>query len=381
MRVLVILNRGMGAGCLNIYGGVWAETPFLDALAAESLVCRHHFSETPIGPDISKIWLDALKAWGKSAPFRVSILPPGGKLPIASLFSGAMELSSNLAKKALSKAIAKAAQNELLLVEKNDLLWPWPPALLATPDPGPALGEEANLEDASPFCLEMGPVDPFGPVARRLQFARAEILKEFDKELEEIYEEVDRAWAGSPWALVVTSDAGYGLGEVGHVGLNPVRPLSQETLRIPLVIHSPGLEPGVSVRTFTGHGSLGKWLVLARDHRESGIPSLFGQDQHLSQATNEKGHWSALRNSHSTYIRCEENRADDATLGGTTQEWYRQPDDWHEVNNLAIRESDACQIMGEALDKILNPEANENPAPQGGAYEGGAPFDHPDLCN
>ncbi len=381
MRILVILNRGMGAGCLNIYGGVWAETPFLDALAAESLVCRHHFSETPDGPDISKIWLKALKAWGKSAPFRISILPKGGKLPRPSLFLGARELSKTLSKNALSKAIANAAHDELLLVEKNDLLWPWPAEFLATLDPGPALGEEDPEEEVGVLNPQCGPIDPLSSVARRLQFARAEILKGFDKDLEEIYEEVDKAWAGSPWALVVTADVGFGLGEMGHVGPDPSRPLAQEALQIPLVIHSPGLEPGVTVRNFTCHDSVAEWLSVAKYHRGTGIPELFGRPQHLAQTKTEKANWTALRDGHSTLIRCEENGQQADTGGGLIQEWYRQPEDWHEVNNLAIRETDACQTLGEALDKILNPGATAGLDLQEGANEGVAPFDHPDLCN
>ena len=381
MRILVILSREMGADCLNIYGGLWAETPFLDALAAESLVGRHHFSETPEESALSKIWLKVLTAWGKSAPFRVSILPQGGKLPKASLFSGAQELSKSVAKKALSKAIAKAALDELLLVEKNDLLWPWPTELLATLDPGPALGEEATEEELSPLCPQLGPIDPLGSVARRLQAIRAQLLKEFDKELEEIYEEVDKAWAGSPWALVVTADVGFSLGEVAHVGPDPSRPLSQETLRIPLVIYSPDLEPGLSVRSFTGHGTLAQWLVLAREHKGPGIPPIVGLPQHLAQVKTKKGQWFALRDCHTTLIRCEENGPEGATGGDNTYEWYRQPEDWHEVNNLAVRESDDCQTLVEALDKFLNPEASGSPAHQEGAYEGGVPFDRPDPCN
>lgn len=361
MRVLLIVNRGMGAGCLNIYGGVWAETPFFDALAAESLVARQHFSESPNPSEISRIWLQGLKAWGKSAPFRLRIVDP--KLPKSepALISGAQELSPTLAFKALSKAIAKAARDELLIVERSELLWPWPGDILEVADPGPALGEADPEEETGPMEPQLGPVEPLGALARRLQAARAEILTKYDSELELIYNEVDKAWQGTPWALVVTSDTGFPLGEMGYVGPDPERPLSQEVLRIPLVIHSPEIEPGTAVRSFTGHSALADWLVLARDFHGEGIPDLAGEDHHLAHHTtkSETGEirWDSLRNGDSTLIR----RIDSSEEEGETLFWFRQPEDWHEVNDLATREADACQEASEHLDALLNPGANGEP--------------------
>ncbi len=359
MRVLLIVNRGMGAACLNIYGGVWAETPFLDALAAESLVARHHFSETPDTAEISQIWLQGLKAWGKLAPFRLRILDTKVPKAVPSLISGAQELSQTLALKALAKAISKAARDELLIVERTELLWPWPGDILEVADPGPALGEADPEEETGPMEPQLGPVDPMGALARRLQAARAEILTKFDSELELIYNEVDKAWHGTPWALVVTSDTGFPLGEMGWAGPDQERPLSQEVLRIPLIIHSPEVEPGLASRDFTGHRALADWLARARDFHEKGIPEVVGDDHHLSRHSthSETGEirWECLRDGDSTLIR----RTDSLKEEAETLFWFRQPEDWHEVNDLANREPDACQEASENLDELLSQGASE----------------------
>lgn len=359
MRVLLIVNRGMGAGCLNIYGGVWAETPFLDALAAESLVARHHFSESPDPGEISRIWLQGLKAWGKLAPFRLRIVDSKRPPSVPGLISGAQELSPNLASKALSKAIAKAGRDELLIVERSELLWPWPGDILEVADPGPALGEADPEEPTGPMEPAIGPIDPLGAHARRLQAARAEILTKFDSELELLYNEADKAWTGTPWALVVTSDTGFPLGEMGHAGPDPERPLSQEALRIPLIIHSPEIEPGSAARDFTGHKAFADWLARARDFHGNGIPELVGENHHLSRysAHSETGEirWDCLRDGNSTLIRKNDSSKED----GETLFWFRQPEDWHEVNDLANREPDACQEASGNLDGLLNPEASE----------------------
>ncbi len=361
MRVILIVNRGMGAGCLNIHGGVWAETPFLDALAAESLVARHHFAETPSPSEISGIWLQGLKAWGKNAPFRMRVVDPKLPRPFPALISGAQELSPALAAKALSKAIAKSGRDELLIVERGDLLLPWSEEILEVADPGPALGEADPEEPTGPIGAQLGLVDPMGAQARRLQAARAEILTKFDSDLELIYNEVDNAWRGTPWALVVTSDTGFPLGEMGHVGPDPERPLSQEVLRIPLVIHTPLIEPGSACRDFTDHRSFADWLIRARDFRGAGIPDLVGKSRHLARhlAPSEKGEirWDSLRDCNSTLIR----RANTLQEDDNCLFWFRQPEDWHEVNDLANREPDACQVAAATLDGLLSQGASEGP--------------------
>ena len=423
MRVLLLVNRGLMASSLNIHGGVWAQTPFLDSLAAESLVGRFHFSETPYDEEVRKIWSQGLKEWPAGSIHRFYIgerpetLPhwPGVKEPAA--------LPPGRWRSPIQKAIqsAKSAQPIVIIVETDFLLPPWEEAALSLADPGPALDESEELPDVeaelepldsassddmgdigsfeqnseedsrgheddqeleeeegeeefeedeeeeapaapepvAPVEFKLGPIDPEGADARRLQVGRALMLAAWDEEIESFYGMVDKSWAGSPWAMIVTSDTGFPLGEAGQVGQDEQRPLHQESLRIPLIIHAPGLEPGMALRELSDHGGLADWLAKARtwENRENPLPPFEGKPTHIARQGKGPNNWSALRTLDATLIA----KTAHAEPSVDELKWYEQPEDLFEFNDLAQREPERVAERYQVLREMLNPEANLNP--------------------
>jgi len=411
MRVILLVNRGLMASSLNIHGGVWAQTPFLDSLAAESLVARKHFSEVANPGAVRGIWAQGLSHWPEGSVVRlflgnqVSTCPDWPGLPQPK------RLQPGLWKRPLQKEIEAARETpaKLIILETDFLLPPWEEELLTIGDPGPALDgseeEDLDIEDEAaegdeeeesqsseeesnqegvdstddedsnkdedseedeesddedraelpppppqePFALKEGPLDPDGPDFRRMQAARGVLLAAWDEELEAIYKLADEEWSGQSWALVITSDLGYPLGEADHVGPDPKRLLNQEHLWVPLVIHAPGVEPGSTVRDFTSHRTLSQWLAQAAAWTtlQPPIPPLEGAPMHLALCPEKT--IAAIRSREATLIAPLE-KEDPAP---EEVRWYEQPEDCLECNDLASREVDRVAIALKQLAAIM----------------------------
>jgi arylsulfatase A-like enzyme len=307
MRVVVFAVRGLSAGWVGAYGNEWVETPHLDRVASEAAVFDRHYADRPDADAARRAWrtgvdqtpagtkpathspdlLAALRAAGvRTAVVRANRAGNDGP---SDYYAGWDEVfDARPDETALADALPPVldrlagSPDWLLWVETDALVPPWdiPTELFgdyfdslsadeeeADDEPAEYDGDVDPDEDYEGFTEikpegelpELTPIDdpPVGPVDRDdldvwnlLHASFAAAVTALDDALGHIFELL-RSRGLDEAAWVVTSDAGFPLGEHGLIG--PHRPwLHEELVHLPLMVRMPGGETaGRRVDAFT----------------------------------------------------------------------------------------------------------------------------------
>ncbi|CAN5553412.1 hypothetical protein BH11PLA2_BH11PLA2_05680 [soil metagenome] len=264
MQTIVIIARGLGANGLGAYGNEWVATPHLDRLAAEGVVYDRHYAT-----DLALLTL---------AGTRIVV-------------------------KHLKDAIRKLKPDADVVIECSDLLPPW--------NVKPDVFETYCEEDEEP--LEPWPEPPLGVFDRedavawdRLQASYATVVTMFDAAMGKLLDAVDL----DVTTIVVTSDAGFPLGEHSMVGADD-SDLYEELVHLPLMVRWPKAQAsGDRIDSLTQPDDMAAILsgeTVSRNHVVS------QRNECRSVRTTE---WTLLQ------------RGDDVRL-------FRRPGDNWEINDLA----------------------------------------------
>jgi arylsulfatase A-like enzyme len=287
MRVLVITARGLRADYLGCYGNPRVETPALDGLAAGGIVFDRHFADAadPAG---------ARRSWRSGRYLFPGTGPPPGSPDLVTLLNArgvatcliedasrtvppgfnsgwqtAETVEPNDSETPLESAVA-AARAALLRLRRSEswLIWldvatPLPPWDVPEDFAGhyfrdEVLDDEEDEEDEEGLDVELEPLTPLpdpplGPVDAeddtlylRIQGSYSAAVTYFDAGLAELLRNVE-----DDVAVLVTSDAGFALGEHGFVGPGLTWPAESVT-QLPLVVRLPaGSEAGRRVPALT----------------------------------------------------------------------------------------------------------------------------------
>lgn len=195
MTTLMIIVRGLGANWLGAYGNEWVASPNLDRLAAEGVVYDQHFATDLAVPT----------------------------------FGGTV-----IRVKHLKDAIAKVKDGANAVIVCDELLPPW----------------TINVEVFESYCedadepLTPWPDPPPGEFKRdddeawdRLHLSFAAAVTLFDAAVGKLLVTIDLETT----TVLVTSDAGFPLGEHGIVGSDGSH-LHEELVHLPLIVRRPKAE-------------------------------------------------------------------------------------------------------------------------------------------
>ncbi|QEL20998.1 sulfatase family protein [Limnoglobus roseus] len=387
MKVIVFVLRGCSAGWLGAYGNEWVVTPDLDRFAAEGVVFDRHISDCPEAAAARRAWQtgrdqfrtadgpspDLLQSLRDAGVFTALVranreandaLPDyyagWGKLFDARPVPGEGTLSLEEEMPGVLEHLA-AHVDWLLWVEIDALLPPW--------DVSPAVFKayvedlvgDAGKTDDDPLVPwadpETGWFDREDVAAwELLHRSFAAVVTQLDADLGRVFEQLRAAGA----VQIVTSDAGFPLGEHGVIG--PHRPLLHEELvHLPLMIRWPdAAHSGLRLNAFTqpadlmptilglfgrpilggveGHELAGLWQGTVEGIRPHAVSvlSLGGASE------------AAIRTDEWAYLRPEAQHADDADEPRTAA-LFVKPDDRWEVNDIAAREADVMERLEQEL--------------------------------
>jgi arylsulfatase A-like enzyme len=316
MKVLLLVLRGLQTAMLSPYGNRWIDTPNFDLLAEAGTVFDWHFANHPEQPLLSQDGeMAALREAGNTVRLlrdRSRGVPPEAEP--GEEFDGT-DKTLQAARRAL-----RAGWQGLLIVELAALLPPWKigAPFLETMFPPPELPpvseedeeEQEDEEDQAALSpqteadaqgLELLPEEePLEPVLRPLlgpidptddhmflciQSTYAAAVMHLDARIAELLD-------GLPddVTLLVTSDAGFPLGEHGHLG--PGGGLHEEWIHLPLLAVGPGIAPGSRRRTLTAASDLPATLAARFGLVRPGLDLLSPQARReavLIQSVSERG--------------------------------------------------------------------------------------------
>jgi len=315
MKILVIDTIGLQLGYLGCYGNEWIATPNIDRLAAEGITFDQHFVHTPAtGPGVAG-WLECARESSNDLDRSDGIV----RLQPASL-AAPWDLADDL----------------LTAYTEEDEVDPWP-------DPPP--GELTNEDDVL-----------------RAQDTYAAAVTWFDAQLGRLLDDIDkRSWADQ-LLLVLTSSAGYPLGEHGRLGWD--RPwLHEEVVHVPLIVRCPGRRfAGLRIAAITQPSdltaALEMWAPLSAGDlgAAAGLPGLIqGNTESLrphaltSWQIGERSE-SALRSAEWALIIAGLQQMDDPPR---PRQLYIKPDDRWEVNNIAERDHETADELERTLRDSL----------------------------
>jgi len=271
MRAIAFVLRGCPAGWLGTYGNEWVATPYLDRVAAESVVFDQHYSDCPDAAAASRAWFADGKLFDelREANTRTVLVRanhPDTDLPDSNSAAWGevvdarpqAEDASPLGHlvRSLPSVLDKLATvpRWLVWIEIDRLLPPWEvpqdvfEAYIADEDD--PLPEEETIAP----CVD----PPVGPFDRTdlaawdwLHSSFAAVVTALDVELGALFEELRGRGLDQTAAWILTSDFGYPLGEHGQVGVH--RPwLHEELVHLPLIVRLPGAaDAGNRIAGFT----------------------------------------------------------------------------------------------------------------------------------
>lgn len=389
MKLVVFVLRGCSVNWLGAYGNEWVVTPDLDRLAAEGVVFDRHYSDVPSGYAFRAAWqtgrdqfrpyaaravlLPTLRAAGvftaivranrlsHDAPadyyaawdkvFDARPTPGEADLPLAEVLPDVLD---ELA----------AHADWLLWVELDTLLPPWevPPAVF-----------EAYIEDLLDDTGDEPPTPWAAPVEgwfdtedvaawELLHTSFAAVVTKLDADLGQVFAPLMAAGAG----LVVTSNAGFPLGEHGVIGAH--RPwLHEEMVHLPLLVRLPdAAHAGLRVNAFTQPADLMPTLLglfgqppppdvdghdLSRYWHGPGEPAR----AHAVSVLNHNGAIEkAIRTDDWAYLLPVQQPAEDADEPRTAL-LFVKPDDRREVNDVAARQPDVADRLAAELKTLTSP--------------------------
>jgi arylsulfatase A-like enzyme len=277
MRAVVLTVSGLQPAYLGAYGNEWAPTPTVDAWAAAGVVFDNHFSNDPDPSAARRAWWDYSDTTGSSnllqdlraagvrtvriGPARSSAEPSDAAWDVrATVAREAGPITLKPTRRAIRQALEQLADapSALVWVEIDALHPPWtvPEELVAEFFPEDDDDGETEQNGATPTEPWTGGVPERIDAAddarfRCVQRTYAAAVTSLDDALGRLWKDCAKnGWADEAFWLL-TSDAGFPLGEHGAVG--PARAgLHEELIHLPLVMRWPGGEhAGLRVRELT----------------------------------------------------------------------------------------------------------------------------------
>jgi arylsulfatase A-like enzyme len=369
-RAALIMLRGLGAQFLGPYGNEWIRTPTFDRLAARGVVADNHFA-TSTDPAAAQ------SGWTAGAPDLVVRLSAAGVATIRvgtrdcqdagwvetefaadpDTPSGSLLPLRTKAYELLERLPSTAPC--FLFIEADVCRAPWklPRRWLDY-----YFVRDDNDEPLTPWT---GPLPPaIGPDDdgdfERIQSTFGAVVSYLDRQLAKLLAGLKRRGFGQRSLIVVTSDLGMPLGEIGPVGQTGA--ICESCIHIPLLMRRPrnadagsriselttppdvagvveeffGIIPASPISKLSGRGTDG-----SRDHvivRGAGETAVITRDYLL--------------------LRSE----------SATRLFARPADPWQAHDIANERESDVAQ-----LEELLSQEANRNPDRPEDADASGAP--------
>ncbi len=421
MKALVVVARGLQAGALSCHGNAWIESPNLDFLASEAVVCDHHIADAVEADAVRRTWRsgryhlsaelptdrgDLLGALRERNVF--TYLIRDGSHPAPASFEHGWDAVEVVAPpppdseetpllrtlEAVRTALQRVADHAdwLLWLELATPLPPWDvpedfrapyftPAVEEEDESDeeeddaeedeeqapPADGDEEEVEILEPLDdLPEGLIDPRDDTLfLRLQSSYAAAVSYLDAGIGQLVEDLgDRA---DEILLVVTSDCGQQLGEHGVVG--PVKPwLHEEVIHLPLIVRLPGgAEAGRRVNALTQPVDLAPTLAdvfevhLPSAHGHSLVPLLQGDAAQVRDYA-VAGQRMAVEGE--WCLRTIDwsfllpEAADESPRG---PQLYVQPDDRGEVNNVVQHRPELAERLEQTVRAFVT--ATRQPGP------------------
>lgn len=370
-NVVVIAIDRLGAGWLGPYGNTWVETPTLNQLAAESVLCEFLVSDSHDLEAIYRSLLTGQPAWhtttadpsatlpqlANAAGYQTLLVTDAAAVahhPSAAAFEQidllAWQRAARSAKnsdKTRSAEVFSAAIEALAASSRPRLLWIHAAAMNAAWDAPLALREQVTAEgDPAPLELVEPPAcelakgyDP-DQLLGMVQAYAAEVMS-LDTALATLLKGIDAACDPAETLLILTSPRGYPLGEHRRVGLTGDA-LRGEVLQVPLLIRYPGCA-GRLTRLSGLQQPSDLFAILSGAIQSEDLFPLEKQARECVIAS--AGDELALRTRHWFYRESSDSEVQRSEL-------YTKPDDRWEVNEISQRAADVCEAFGELANWI-----------------------------
>lgn len=320
MKILVVNTLGLHLGYLGCYGNDWIATPNIDRLAAEGITFDQHILRTP---DLATP-APSLNDWQPHARACLDRLHGGDGVIhlLGPTFAPPWDLSEDL----------------LTAYSEDDEVKPWP-----DPVPGELADDDGVL---------------------RVQDTYAAAVTWFDALLGRVLEDLAARSGAEEMMVVLTSSAGYPLGEHGRLGWD--RPwLHDEAVHVPLIIRCPGrrlagLRIGAITQPDDLTNALAAWAKSGVDDLggASGLPGLIRGDI-VEVRPHALSTWSvggrsetALRTPEWALLVPGERHAEDPPR---TVQLYVKPDDRWEVNDIGDQELETVETLERTLRESFSP--------------------------
>jgi hypothetical protein len=401
-RAIVLVLDGLGAGFLGPYGNTWLDTPAMNRLASEGLLCEQAMIDSPDLLQLyQSLWTDSHAAFPAAVP-QPSILseltetgrharlvtdePLVAEHPLSEMFAqrdllpllDAKRMASDPDQTGLARLHATAISS--WLDAAVDLMWVHGRAMKAAWDAPQDFREQFRDEDDPPIPSIVTP--PHGPVPEgadpdELQgvvWAYAGQIALLDLCLDPFLD----LWRQTPepTLLILCGARGYALGEHGHWGNSAVR-LHSERIQVPLIVAINDLRLArIRTQSLVQPGdvaaTLRDWFaepeVAMADRPPRSLVGLPPQQWHPDSVfsrplavTRDREEW-AFRTP--CWLAClQTSPGGDMTRGGG--EMYVKPDDRWDVNNVEDRVepvaeafralADRCRLLpaGQSLEDLL----------------------------
>jgi arylsulfatase A-like enzyme len=384
MKILVITPNRLHLGYLGCYGNGWIDTPSLDALAAESVVFDHHYSDCPSTLGAWRAWrtgrydfsasdkspqdsfdvISALQARGIRSLLVTDCQPANDGWQKVRLMPDG-KTDKNLGEKILELVLETihqldSSEHGLVWVETNVLAPPWQVDESSCDYFSPDTDEESAdglIEPLSNPTTDL--VDASDEMTfLRLQRTYAAAVSQLDRTLGQLCEELRRHDLYDSLMIIVTSDRGFSLGEHGLVGDS--RPwLYEELVHVPLILRMPhGVAGGGRIGALTQPVDLMPTLLEAFGltsvdcHGSSLLPLIRGDQERVrdfSCSGLEIGGEveCSLRTPDWALLLPGNSGSEDLAL--RSRQLYVKPDDRWEVNNVLQHHLE----LGEQLEQTL----------------------------
>lgn len=368
-NVVVIAIDRLGAGWLGPYGNTWVETPTLNQLAAESVLCEFLVSDSHALAAVYRSLLSGQPAWhtagsdvsstlpqlANAAGYQTLLVTDAAEVahhPSAAAFEQidllTWQRAASSAKspdRTRSAEVFSAALEALTAASQPRLLWIHAAAMNAVWDAPLALREKVTAEgDPEPLELVEPPsfelakgYDP-DQLLGVVQAYGAEVMS-LDSALATLLKGIDNVCDPAETLILFTSPRGYPLGEhryVGHAG----DALRGEVLQVPLLIRYPG-QAGRLTRLNQLQQLTDLFEFLSQVLQTEEPVAL--ENEAIECVIARAGDELALRTRHWFY----RETGDPATR---RSELYTKPDDRWEVNEISQRAVDVSEAFAEIAD-------------------------------
>lgn len=356
MKILVVEVSALHLGFLGCYGNDWVATPYLDRLAAESVVFDRHFADCPeLSADRPR---SALTRRYDFPGAEQKVTDASQNFVVQRERIDALKGFATAAIRAIEES--RAQHHTVLWIEGPSLAPPWrlPAKVLTT-----YIDEDAEDSEPSPPLVspEVGLTRIDEDDLDRLHGAYAGVVTYFDTQLGRVLDHLRKKKRGDGLLTCVTASCGLPLGEHAMTGMARAW-LHDETVHVPLLLRLPDaansgeriaaltqpidllptLRAHLGLDTVPAHGQ-SLWPLVHGDAEEIRPYALSG----LRIAESEE--W-LLRTPDFAFLLPIAVPAGDPPRG---PQLYAKPDDRWEVNDLAPRHAEYAELLEKTLRQVV----------------------------